>query len=83
MSFRNNLFTLILLLIISFSSCKDHNEYRIDSEFKKYLERFETEASKRGRTFNIQNEGLIIEFANLKNNAAGLTHYEDPIRVEN
>jgi len=82
MSFQNNIFSIILMMIITFSSCKDRDEYRIDSEFTEYLQRFETEASKRGRTFDVQTEGLIIEFAELDDNKAGLTHYEDPIRVE-
>jgi hypothetical protein len=70
-------FTIILL-----TSCKDSNEYRVDSAFTDYLQRFETEAALHNRTFDLQNTGLIIEFANLKNNVAGLTHYEDPIRIE-
>jgi len=72
----------MLMVIFTFSSCKDHNEYRVGSEFSEYLQRFQNDAAKRGRTFNVETEGLIIEFANLKDNTAGLTHYEDPIRVE-
>ena len=65
-----------------FTSCKDSKEYRVDSSFSDYLHRFETEAASRGRTFDPQSSGLIIEFANLKDNTAGLTHYEKPIRIE-
>ena len=82
MTFKTIFFSFSLLMIITLSSCKDHNEYRVDSEFTEYLQRFEDEAAKRGRTFNVKTEGLIIEFAKLKDNSAGLTHYEDPIRVE-
>jgi len=82
MRFQYNIVSIILFTVFIFSSCKDHNEYRIESEFSEYLQRFENEAAKRGRTFNVQTEGLIIEFADLKNNTAGLTHYEDPIRIE-
>lgn len=82
MTYQKNTFYSMLLMIVIFSSCKDHNEYRVGSEFTEYLQRFRNEAAERGRTFNVEAEGLIIEFANLKNNTAGLTHYEDPIRVE-
>ncbi len=72
----------IFLLLLSFLSCKDSNEYRVDSTFVDYLHRFETEASKRDKNFDIASTGLIIEFADLKDNTAGLTHYENPIRIE-
>jgi len=82
MAFKNNINATLILTIVFFTSCKDHNEYRVGSEFSEYLHRFEKQAGDRGKTFNLEAEGLIIEFANLKNNTAGLTHYEDPIRVE-
>lgn len=72
----------LLILVFSLSSCKDSNEYRIGSNFIDYLLRFENEASKRDNNFDLQSTGLIIEFADLKDNTAGLTHYEDPIRIE-
>jgi hypothetical protein len=46
------------------------------------LQRFEDSAAVRGKNFDLQNTGLIMEFANLKDNTAGLTHYEHPIRIE-
>lgn len=72
----------LLLLLFFFSSCNNLNEYRVDTSFVDYLQRFENEASKRGKNFDFQSNGLIIEFANLKENTAGLTHYENPIRIE-
>lgn len=65
-----------------FSACKDRDEYRIDNAFTEYLQRFESEAENRGRNFDFESTGLIIEFTELKNNNAGLTHYENPIRIE-
>ena len=47
-----------------------------------YLHRFEIEAAKRDKKFDFQTTGLIIEFADLKENQAGLCHYEKPIRIE-
>ena len=64
------------------TSCKDPKEYNINSSFTEYLQRFEAEGLSRGHTFDPQNNGLIIEFANLKDNTAGLTHFEKPIRIE-
>ena len=76
----------LLLLICSgflfFTSCKDSKEYNVNSSFTEYLQRFEAEGATRGHTFDPQTNGLIIEFANLKDNTAGLTHYEKPIRIE-
>lgn len=75
-------YIFFILLIISLFSCKDRNEYRVDTEFTPYLQRFLDSAKVHNRIFDVQTNGLIIEFADLKENTAGLTHYEDPIRVE-
>jgi len=79
---RSYYFVLICTSVLVFTSCKDSKEYRVDSSFADYLQRFETEGASRGKTFDVQTNGLIIEFANLKDNTAGLTHYEKPIRIE-
>lgn len=73
---------LIILSLFFISSCKDTNEYRVETSFKEYLHRFEIEAAKRNMYFYLQSTGLIIEFADLKDNTAGLTHFENPIRIE-
>jgi hypothetical protein len=70
------------LAFVFFTSCKDPDEYRVDASFAEYLQRFENEGAIRGKSFDLKNRGLIIEFATLKNNLAGLTHYENPIRIE-
>jgi len=67
---------------LCFTSCKNSKEYSVDSSFVDYLQRFETEGASRGHTFDPQTTGLIIEFGNLTNNDAGLTHYETPIRIQ-
>jgi len=76
----NSVFSLVLILFLA--SCKDSNEYRVDPAFAPYLQRFIDNAAVHGRTFNPESEGLILEFATLKNDIAGLTHYEKPIRIE-
>jgi len=72
----------ICCVFLFFTSCKDSKEYNVNSAFTEYLQRFEAEGLSRGHTFDPQNNGLIIEFADLKDNTAGLTHYEKPIRIE-
>lgn len=72
----------LVILCIFFFSCKDRNEYRVPEEIAVIVDRFEKEAAARGRNFDFKNSGLIIEFADLEDNAAGLCHFEKPIRIE-
>jgi len=74
------IFVMILAFIVS--SCGDPHEYSVDPEFAKYVHRFEMEAATHGKDYKLKTEGLIIEFAKLKNDQAGLCHYEKPIRIE-
>jgi hypothetical protein len=69
-------------LILNLTSCKNPTEYSVDSAFTPYLNRFDSLAQLRGKNFDPQKTGLIIQFANLTNGNAGLTHYESPIRIE-
>ena len=71
-----------VIALFSLVSCKDLNEYRVGEPFVEYLHRFEIEAAKRDKKFDFQTSGIIIEFADLKENQAGLCHYEKPIRIE-
>jgi len=82
MTQAKHLFILTLSVLFTFESCKDPNEYKVDNSFSIYVQRFENEALTRGRTFDLHANGLIVEFANLKNNEAGLCHFENPIRIE-
>ena len=78
-------FIKILSIIVIFAtviSCKNENEYRVDAAFTEYVARFEMEGKNRGRDFDLKKSGLIIEFADLKDETAGLCHYEKPIRIE-
>jgi hypothetical protein len=70
------------LIALIVTSCGDPNEYRVEPVFAEYVQRFELEAAKRGKDYKLQTEGLIIEFAKLKDEQAGLCHYENPIRIE-
>ena len=74
---------LILLIIVLIQyACSDIHEYRVDNEFVLYIDRFEREAQKHGRQINFEKTGLIVEFADLKDNQAGLCYAEKPIRIE-
>ncbi len=74
------IFSLFFCLLLS--SCGDPHEYSVEPAFTNYVQRFESEALKRGKDYKLQTEGLIIEFSKLKNDQAGLCHYEKPIRIE-
>lgn len=71
-----------VFICFTFFSCTDRNEYRVPEEVAVYVDRFEKEAALRGRNFDFKNQGLIVEFADLKDNVAGLCHFEKPIRIE-
>ncbi|NCB68364.1 MAG: hypothetical protein EOM47_05890 [Bacteroidia bacterium] len=73
---------ITLILLIALSACNDRTEYRVDPEFEPYVTLFTAEAALRGYHFNFEQTGLIIEFADLKDNKAGLCHFEKPIRIE-
>jgi len=75
-------FGLYISVAFLFLSCKDNHTYRVDSAFTSYLYTFQSEAAKRGQVFNFQQEGLIMEFADLTGDRAGLCHFEKPIRIE-
>lgn len=82
---RNSTFYSIctFLLILFLSSCGGNShQYKVDSAFADYLQRFENEGATRGHTFNVEKDGLIIQFGTLTGDVAGLTHYETPIRIE-
>ncbi len=85
-AFMNRRFLIIIvltaILALNFSSCKNPTEYRVDYAFVPYLNRFDSLAELHGKHFNPKLSGLIIEFGTLKDNNAGLTHFETPIRIE-
>ena len=73
---------ILLFVVLIYYACADIHEYRVDDEFLPYIDRFEHEAQKHGRQINFENTGLIVEFADLKDNQAGLCYAEKPIRIE-
>lgn len=75
----------ILLAIIFFallSGCKKE-DYNVPDDFLFYVQTFENEASLRGRTIDIEKEGLKVEFADFTGkDYVGLTNYENPVRIQ-
>jgi len=74
-------FLFVLIVALGFTSCHDDPTYRVDSTLNDYLQRFLYQAELRGKTFNLKEQGLIIEYGNLEDNVAGRTYYENPIRI--
>lgn len=72
----------LLLLIILLFSCKKKDIYQVDSTLDPYLQMFLNEASKRGYHFNLEEDGLLMKFADLKSPTIGLCTYTDPLLVE-
>lgn len=75
---------LIILpsFLLAMVACGDIHEYAVNTEFTPYIQRFEQEAARRSKTFDFQREGLIMTFANLDGDKAGVCHYEKPVRIE-
>ncbi len=71
----------LLGLVLSFSSCIDDPTYNVDSALDGYLQRFLHEGSLRGKTFDLKEQGLILQFGDLEEDVAGRCYYEDPIRI--
>ncbi|MBP1676960.1 MAG: hypothetical protein H6Q20_1519 [Bacteroidetes bacterium] len=82
MKSKKIIYILLPFVLVNSFSCKDGDEYRVDDEFALYVARFEEEALKRGMNLNLKSSGLIMEFADLDDDKAGLCHYENPIRIE-
>ncbi|MCK7482835.1 MAG: ImmA/IrrE family metallo-endopeptidase [Candidatus Moduliflexus flocculans] len=52
-------------------------------DFLVYVHGFENEAKLRGRTVDIEKQGLKVEFADFSGkDYVGLTNYENPIRIQ-
>ena len=74
--------SILSIAFVCIYGCNDRDEYNVDPVFESYVVSFEQEAKIRNKIFNLKTSGLIVEFASLKDNQAGLCHYETPIRIE-
>ncbi|MBN1462921.1 MAG: hypothetical protein JXQ69_05175 [Paludibacteraceae bacterium] len=73
-------FSLVLFLF-SAVSCVDEPTYEVESVLDDYLQRFLNEGALRGKTFNLEKQGIILKFGDLDADVAGICYYEDPIRI--
>jgi hypothetical protein len=71
------LFGLFLL-----PSCKDKDCYQVNGILDPYLQLFLKEAEKRNLHFDVEEDGLILEFADLDEPTIGLCTYSDPLLVQ-
>ena len=71
------LFGLFLL-----PSCKDKVHYQVNGILDPYLQLFLKEAEKRNLHFDVEEDGLILEFADLDEPTIGLCTYSDPLLVQ-
>jgi hypothetical protein len=75
--------SLILTSTLLIIGCKREKEYRVESEFDYFIQEFINEGSKRGKVYDFQKSGLIMEWGDSGEEGwAGLCHYENPIRIE-
>jgi hypothetical protein len=78
---RTIIFYTVFLLL--FTACEEWNihTYNVPSEFTPYVDKFKADAKRFGYDFD--KKGLIIRFADLDNNIAGLAYYKrNPILIE-
>jgi hypothetical protein len=73
---------LIFLFFVLLVGCAPDDIYLVNDEFKPYVQSFMLESAKRQQAFDFNKTGLIIEFADLDTNTAGLCHFEKPIRIQ-
>ncbi|MBP5455891.1 MAG: hypothetical protein J6Y37_05285 [Paludibacteraceae bacterium] len=68
-----------------FSCGGDEDEvktYSVDPELDLYLQKFLSAAKQHGKNYDLESDGLIMEFADLPSPKIGLCHFTDPIKVQ-
>lgn len=79
------LFFALLPLLLTLSACGDEESlkpYSVDPELDIYLQRFLASAKEHGKNFDLESDGLVMEFADLPYPTVGLCHLTDPIKVQ-
>lgn len=72
---------LVFPMLFSLTSCVDEPSYEVENTLDEYLQRFLNEGALRGKTFNLEEQGIILKFGDLDDDVAGICYYEDPIRI--
>jgi hypothetical protein len=76
-------YIFISMIFFSFLSACKKDEFTVPDEFKVYIQRFEDEGKLRGKSIDIEKQGVIIEYADFSGqDKVALTKYEDPIRIQ-
>jgi hypothetical protein len=77
-------YIIISTLFIAFlPGCKKDKMFNVPDDFLGYVHRFENEAGMRGKTLDLEEQGLKIEFADFSGQAYNaLCHYENPVRIQ-
>lgn len=78
------LYLLLPCFLFSLSCSEDEalKTYSVEPELDSYLQRFLTAAKQHGKNFDLEKEGIIMEFADLPSPKIGLCHLTDPIKVQ-
>lgn len=78
------LYLLLPCFLFSLSCSEDEalKTYSVDPELDSYLQRFLTAAKQHGKNFDLEKEGIIMEFADLPSPKIGLCIFGDPIKVK-
>lgn len=80
---KKGIYITSLIFTLGFSSChKESLEYSVDGTLDPYLQMFLDEGKKRGFDFNVEENGLIVEFAKLEGNTIGLCTYQSPLLIQ-
>lgn len=83
MRMRNlNLIVKGCMLIMLCFSCKKEDTYQVEAELDPYLQMFLQEGAKRGFNFNVEENGLLMKFADLQAPTIGLCTYSEPLLVQ-
>jgi hypothetical protein len=80
--FRKSISFSLLIVFLFFFACKKDPVHRVDPELNPYLQQFIQEANLRGVSLNIEDDGIIMEFADLEPPTIGLCHYSLPRRIQ-
>ncbi len=80
---KNRITLFCILLVILSTSCRDKfQRYDVDGELDPYLQLFLQEGKKRGMNFDVEKNGLLMEFTDLEEPTIGLCTYQNPLLVQ-
>lgn len=79
---KNTRILILGLISLLLFSCKKGDIYQVDPKLDPYLQLFLQEAKERGFNFNLEEDGLILQFADLESPTIGLCTYTYPLLVQ-